>query len=288
MTVLLRLLTGLLALVPLPLLHAAGGVAGNLVALFPNRNRRITLQNLARCFPQMGERARARLMVLSLRETARAMLETPLMWRAGSVRLQRLIRDVEGEELLRQAISEGKGVLIASPHLGSWELLGQYLQLQHPITSMYKPADNPALDRVMYDGRSHLGMQLAPTDSRGIRIMLGALKRGEMVGILPDQSPRRDAGIFAPFFGISTYTMTLLPKLAARSGATVLVGYAERLSWGRGYRIHFLPVEAEIASSDEATGATALNRAVEQAIRQTPAQYAWSYNRFRKRPKGDG
>ena len=287
MAVLLRLLTSLLALIPLPLQHALGAIVGSLFALFPNRHRRITLRNLALCFPEMSERERARLLVLSLRETAKTVLETATMWRAGRGRLQRLIREVEGEALLRDAIEQGKGVIIASPHLGSWELIGQYLLMQHPLTCMYKPAKNTAVDRIMFEGRSHLGMQLAPTDASGVRVLLGALKRGELIGILPDQDPRDGAGVFAPFFGIATNSMTLLPKLAARSGAAVLVAYAERLSWGRGYRIHFLPVDKAVNEGDELRAATALNQAVEAAIRQSPAQYAWSYKRFRSRPEGE-
>lgn len=287
MLTLLRLLTGLLALVPLPIQHLLGAVLGSLFALFPNRHRRITLRNLELCFPELTERERARLLILSLRETARTVLETATMWRAERARLERMIREVQGEALLRTAIARGKGVIIASPHLGSWELIGQYLQMQHPLTCMYKPAASPAVNNIMIDGRCHLGMQLAPTDAAGVRILLGALKRGELVGILPDQDPRDGAGVFAPFFGIPTNTMTLLPKLAARSGATVLVGYAERLSWGRGYRIHFLPVEASVSGKDELAAATALNQGVETAIRQSPTQYAWNYKRFRSRPEGE-
>jgi KDO2-lipid IV(A) lauroyltransferase len=287
MVPLLRLLTALLAILPLPLLHGLGAVIGSLFALLPNRHRRITLRNLALCFPQMSERERARLLVLSLRETGKATMETAAIWRIGARRLQRLVRGVEGEALLREAIALGRGVIIASPHLGSWEYIGQYLVMQHPLTCLYKPAKNPALDRIMHEGRSHLGMKLAPTDTRGIRILLGALKRGEMIGILPDQAPRGSAGLFAPFFGIATHTMTLLPKLAAKSGAPVLVAYAERLAWGRGYRIHFLPVDGAVNDQDEVRAVTALNRAVEAAIRQCPAQYAWSYKRFRTRPAGE-
>jgi len=283
----LRLLTLLLALIPLPLLHGLGAVLGSLFALFPNRHRRITLRNLALCFPEMSERQRARLLILSLRETARTLLETALVWRGSRKRLLGLVKEVNGEALLEQAIEQGRGVIIASPHLGSWEFIGQYLQARHPITCMYKPPLNAAVNRLMLAGRTHLGMALAPTDTGGIRILLSALKRGEQVGILPDQDPKEGAGVFAPFFGIPTKTMTLLPKLAARSGATVLVAYAERLAWGRGYRIHFLPVDAAVNSKDELAAVTALNQAVEQAIRQSPAQYQWSYKRFRSRPEGE-
>lgn len=287
MHTLLRLLIALTALIPLPLLHALGAVLGSLFALFPNRHRRITLRNLALCFPEMHERERARLLILSLRETAKTVLETALVWRGSRQRLLGLVREIRGEELFAEALNGDKGVIIASPHLGSWELIGQYLQSRHQLTCMYKPPLNPAVDSMMLTGRTHLGMQLAPTDTGGIRILLAALKRGEQIGILPDQDPKDGAGVFAPFFGIATKTMTLLPKLAAKSGATVLVAYAERLSWGRGFRIHFLPVENTVYEKDEVCAVTALNYGVETAIRQTPAQYAWSYKRFRSRPEGE-
>lgn len=287
MSALLRLATALLALTPLPLLHALGGVLGSLFALFPNRHRRISLRNLALCFPEMSERQRARLMVLSLRESARAALESPLIWRASGKRLLGLVREVRGEEVFREALAAGRGVIFASPHLGSWELTGQYLHLRQPMTAMYKPPRHPAVDRLILEGRSHLGMHMVPTDASGVRLLFAALKRGQPIGILPDQDPSDGAGVFAPFFGIATKTMSLLPKLAARSGAAVVVTYAERLGWGRGFRIHFLAVDPAVNDRDEVVSVSALNRAVETAIRQCPAQYAWSYKRFRRRPAGE-
>jgi len=287
MLFLLRLLTTLLALIPLPVLYAIGAVLGSLFALFPNRHRRITLRNLRLCFPEMSERQRTRLLILSLRETARTVLESALVWRGSRQRLLGLVREVQGEELLTEALASGRGVIVASPHLGSWELVGQYIQQKHPLTVLYKPPRNPAVATLIYEGRIHLGLKLAPTDASGVRQLFAALKRGEAIGILPDQDPRDGAGVFAPFFGIATKTMLLLPKIAAKNDTTVLVTYAERLSWGRGYRIHFIPVDNAVRDKDEVRAATALNQAVERAIRQTPSQYAWSYRRFRSRPEGE-
>jgi KDO2-lipid IV(A) lauroyltransferase len=212
-------------------------------------------------------------------------METPLAWQGSRQRLLRLVRAVHGEALLQQGIDAGKGVIIASPHLGSWEIIGQYLQTRHPLTCMYKPPENPTLEQMMCEGRMHLGMQLAPTDAGGVRTLLAALKRGELIGILPDQDPDEGgAGIFVPFFGIQARTMTLLPKLAAKSGATVLVAYAERLSWGRGYAIRFHACDEAIRDKDQEVAAAAMNRAVEVAVKECPDQYQWSYKRFRHRP----
>jgi KDO2-lipid IV(A) lauroyltransferase len=285
--ILLQGLSKLLALLPLPLLHGGGYLMGSLVALFPNRDRRVSLRNLELCFPEMPDRQRARLLVKSLRETAKTVMETPLAWEISRTRLLRLVKRVYGEELLQQGIDAGQGVIIASPHLGSWEIIGQYLQTRRALTCMYKPPASQTVDTLMYRGRTHLGMQLAPTDARGIRTLLGALKRGELIGILPDQAPKKRSSVLVPFFGIETRTMTLLPKLAAKSRATVLVAYAERLSWGRGYAIHFLPCDEAIHDADNERSAAAMNRAVEDAVRECPEQYQWSYKRFRHRPKGE-
>lgn len=285
-----RLLGGLfwlLARVPLPLQYLLGEVIGSLFALIPNRHRRISLRNLQLCFPELDEFTRTRLMIKSLRETARAVLETPLIWYASERRMRRLIRQVHGSEWLEQALSEGKGVIMASPHLGCWEMSGQYLQLQAPLVGLFKPTDNEALNQLMQQGRGHLGLRMVPTDPQGVRQLFITLKRGGMIGILPDQDPRDGGGIFAPFFGISTLTMSLLPKLAAKSQAPVLVIFAQRLSWGRGYDIHLLPCPAEVNSSDATLSATALNATIEQAVRLCPEQYQWSYKRFRSHPEGE-
>jgi KDO2-lipid IV(A) lauroyltransferase len=283
----LTLLLRLLGALPLPLLHAIGVLFGQLFSLFPNRHRRVTLRNLQLCFPEMGEQQRARLLVQSLQETGKTFMETALMWSGSRRRLLGLVREVEGEALLREALARGHGVIIAAPHLGSWELIGHYIAGHAPITCLYKPPRGPAVEQAMRAGRTHLGVKLAATDSGGVKSLLSILRAGEVAGILPDQDPSEGGGLFAPFFGIDANTMTLLPRLAARSGATVLVSYAERLSWGRGYRLHFLPCDAALNGRDLPAAATALNAAVEQAVRRCPAQYQWSYKRFRTRPAGE-
>ncbi len=286
----LGLLLRLLGALPLPLLHGIGALFGQLFSLLPNRHRRISLRNLELCFPEMSERQRARLLVQSLQETGKTFMETALMWTGSKRRLMGLVREVVGEEHLQAALAQGKGVILAAPHLGSWELIGHYIAAgkpHAPITCLYKPPRSPAVEAAMRHGRRHLGVELAPTDASGVKTLLGLLKRGEVAGILPDQDPLAGNGVFAHFFGITTNSMTLLPRLANKSGATVLVSYAERLSWGRGYRLHFIPCSPEVAERDPVVAVTALNAAVEAAVRECPEQYQWSYKRFRTRPPGE-
>ncbi len=116
--------------------------------------------------------------------------------------------------------------------------------------------------------------------------MLQTLRAGNAVGILPDQDPGDEGGQFAPFFGHPANTMVLLSKLAIRSGAPVFLLYAERLSRGRGYQLHFERLPDAVGHEPLADSLAALNRTLEQAIRHHPEQYLWSYKRFKRQPPG--
>jgi len=102
-----------------------------------------------------------------------------------------------------------------------------------------------------------------------------ALQKGEQVGLLPDQAPGAGEGVWADFFGRPAYTMTLVTRLQRATGAAVVIGFAERLKEGRGYRLH--AEELPAAGLDEAR----LNRAIERLVRRCPEQYLWSYNRYK-------
>jgi len=119
-----------------------------------------------------------------------------------------------------------------------------------------------------------------------VKALLQALKRGEVIGILPDQDPTEGQGVFAPFLGQPAYTMVLASRLSGRGNARAFLTFAERLPRGQGFRLHFIPAEADFYSADVDISAAALNRGVEACIHIAPAQYQWSYKRFRKRPEG--
>lgn len=277
----------LIAYLPLPLLHGIGVVLGWLSWLFPNPNKAVTLRNLQLCFPQQTRSERKRLARLYLCEVGKTLMETIALWLGNTERLKGWTRAVRGEDLLEQALQGGKGAIIISPHIGSWEYVGLYCAAHHPMTCLYRPARKQGMESVVVAGRERMGITLAPTDITGVRILLQALKANQLVGILPDQDPRDEAGVFAPFFGVPAKTMSLLPRLAHKSGAPLLFSVAERLPWGRGFRLHFLPAPADLNNPDLVTAATALNLGVEQCIALAPHQYQWAYKRFRTRPEGE-
>jgi KDO2-lipid IV(A) lauroyltransferase len=274
-----------LAKLPLPMAHALGSLLGLLAWLVPNSFRRRTRFHITRCLPELGPLARERLLFRSMIEAGKTLAELPLLLAGPETRVVRWLREVRGRELLDAAVAAGKGVIAASPHLGSWEMAGLACSRLQPTVTMYRPQDEP-WDTLIKQGRSRFGAVVVPSDRGGLRRLLEALRRGGTVGVLPDQDPPTGSGVFAPFFGIAAHSPVFASRLARHSGATILYGYAERLSWGRGYVLHFEATPPEVTDPDEVRAVTALNRGVEACIRKLPAQYYWAYMRFRRRPPG--
>jgi KDO2-lipid IV(A) lauroyltransferase len=288
----LALARGLLATLghlPLPAAQRLGAVIGLLAWRLGGRSRRTIEANLARCLPDLSEGDRRRLARQSLIETGKGLIETAPVWRWPRERVEGLVVDTPGLDTLEATLREGRGALLLAPHLGNWELGGLITATRTPVTIMYRPPREAAMERLLIDARSRFGADMAPASIAGVRRALRALRRGELVAILPDQSPRRGEGVTAPFFGHPALTMTLIRTLSRRTGAPAFTGWAERLPRAEGFRIHYRQVEAAIDHADPVEAATALNREIEALVTACPAQYQWSYDRFRrqqgKRPR---
>ncbi len=275
---------------PLGAVHALGGGLGRLFCLFPNRERHTARVNIALCLPDLSTPERERLVCRSLQESARTLLEMPVIWRADPERWLAMIQPGEGMDLPRRELGKGRGLVVLAPHLGCWEAGLHYLGTLAPVTALYRPPRNASgLEALMLAGRGKGGATLVPTTAAGVRALYQALARNELVAILPDQQPKQTGdkgGVFAPFFGVPALTMVLIGRLVRKTGAAVVYSYAERLPGGRGYRAHFLPAPAGIDDPDPLVSASALNLGVEQCVRRCPEQYQWSYRRFSIRPDG--
>jgi len=285
---LVKLLFRLFSTLPLPAAHALGAALGWIFFAIPNKRRRTAEINLALCFPEMDASARRRLLRRNLIELGKSFAEIGVLWTRGATTLRRLIRRVSGEDEVKRAMARGKGLILALPHLGAWEMIGMWGSMNFPMTSLYRTPPMSQTGRLMRTARERFGARLVATDNTGIRALYKALERGEMVAILPDQVPAaRGAAVFAPFFGIPASTMVLLSRLAIKTGAPVMFGYAERLPRGRGYHLHFLPAPAEINHGSIESSAAVVNAMVEKCVRALPEQYQWIYKRFRNRPAGE-
>lgn len=275
------------SLLPLRVSQALGASLARLLIIFPNKPRLIAEVNIRLCFPNLSAKQQKSLVHQSLIETGKTVAETGALWMWPKTRTLRLVRKVSGKTAVEQALQQGRGIILAAPHIGAWEMSGLYWASQYPLTALYKPPQIKQLDNLIHHARERSGGTLVPTDIQGVKALIQALKRKEFVGILPDQDPGDEGGVFAPFFDIPTNTMALLPRIANKTNAAVFFTFAERLPKGQGFHIHAIPADPNINAKDLLLGATCLNKGVEQCIKISPEQYQWIYKRFKKRPAGE-
>lgn len=270
----------LLARLPLPLIHLLGVIVG-WGMYFGSRKYSARLRaNLRRSGLAPGDIAFRRLLRQCVGEAGKATLETFVIWFRPYPAVLDLVRECRGWEHVESALVVGNGIIFLTPHLGCFEITSLYYAQHHPLGVLYRPPRQPWLAPLIESGRERGQIKLAPTTLKGVRGLLQGLKRGQAIGILPDQVPSTGEGEWANFFGRPAYTMTLVSKLAKTSGATILMAFGERLPFGRGYIFHIRPVPAEGVST-----VMALNATIEAAVRRQPEQYLWSYPRY-KVPRG--
>lgn len=278
---------------PLRLTHVIAYGIGALLAHMPNSMRNYTEVNLRLCFPQLQDAQLRKLCRRSLQQTVCTGLEMGKAWLVDIEATLALVKETEGQEEFDEAVKSGAGVIMLAPHLGNWEVFGFHITRGIKSTFLYQPPKYKAMDDMLKSARLRSGADLAPTTRKGVAMLLSALQRGELIGVLPDQVPNRgEGGVIAPFFENPALTMTLVSKLASKSNRgdlesakrslRVFCGFAERLPKGQGFKVHIREAEPEIYSTDLETSAAALNRTVENSILQSPEQYQWEYKRFKK------
>src|SRR5690606_3282884 len=252
------------------------------------RESEVAMRNLELAYPELLPSQREDLQRAVLRTTACQALETLHLWTHPHARNLSLIRTHDGSELLDAAVASGRGVIVAAPHYGNWELLNQWLAARTPLAILYRAPESAVGEAFLRRVRADAGDRVIQVraEGPGIRQLFKTLKAGGVVGILPDQQPKAGDGVFAPFFGVPALTMTLLGRLAERSGATVLFGYCERIGSGPGFALRFEPAPGTIGSKDPVVAAGTLNAMVERIARRDPAQYQWTYKRYKARPPG--
>jgi len=269
---------------PLGWQRALGRGFGTLARLANMREARIARRNLELLgVPAAGHDA---LVHAILASTGSNLFETLRVWTHGQADNMRLVREVRGHDKLMHALAQGRGAIVAAPHHGNWEFLLQYLATQSPFSLVYRVPEKRAGDVFLRRAREGRNVTLVPAESTAMRPLFRALKAGELVGITPDQQPKLGAGVFAPFFGRQALTLTLIPKLAERSGAPVLMAWAEPVPGGFDIVIEDAP--AAIGDADVEVATTAMNAAVEAVARRRMEWYQWTYKRFSKRPKDSG
>ena len=272
-----------LSVFPLSVLHALGACLGwSVYGLSASYRRKIEIHSKI-AFPD-NESARLAAVKGSVQHAGMALLELPFLWGLSTQQGAARCTDITGWDVVERAQTKGKGIIFLTPHMGSFESTAQVFSTRAPITVLYRPNRKAELQHIIEDSRARDNVALAPTTLGGVKILLKALKRGEAVGMLPDQVPAQGEGVWAPMFGQPAYTMTLPGRLHHATGASIVLAIGYRKPGGEGFKLE-LYQGPESLSADPVEAATQVNAAMEKLILMHPEQYYWGYERY-KSPKG--
>jgi len=264
------------ARLPMPVIHFMGIILGWVVYACSKKSAHRMRENLWQSGICPDEASFRQILHRNIGESGKALLETFAIWFRDDQQQLSLVEACDGWENVEAALSRGKGIIFLTPHLGCFEITSLYYAAHHPISILYRPPRQSWMAPMIVAGRTRGQLTLAPTNTKGVRELLQALRKGQAVGILPDQKPGAGEGEWAPYFGRPAYTMTLVSRLAQKTGASVMLAFGERLPYGKGYHIHFDTVP------EGAVNTTAgLNATIEAQVRRYPEQYMWNYHRYK-------
>jgi KDO2-lipid IV(A) lauroyltransferase len=292
---LLRAFAGVVRLFGLRAGYAFARCAGSAIHRIDGRHRAVARTNLRERFrdaegrplPQDEVRRIAR---DSFRHLVMCAVEVLHLPRESRRRGMSGIVEVTGREHLDAAMAAGRGAILATAHVGNWEVMGALCgEFGVPFTTVYRPLDNSLLDRWVRETRYAAGQTMIPKHG-ALRPLLKALRAGRLVVLLVDQDARGH-GVFAPFFGAPASTIPTPAELALRTGATILTAASVRT--GPGFRYHAWfdgPVEVRDTgdhAADLVRITTEINSRIESAIRRAPEQWLWSHRRWKTQPSLD-
>ncbi len=268
--------------------YILGHGIGKLMYRIAGKRRRIASTNLRLCFPDLNDDEREQLLRKNFKYMGLAIMESGLSWWGNPKRLPQLGR-ITGMKHLQNALQRGKGVILLTGHMTSSDLGGKILGIaqmhtQSPLQVMYKPAHNLLINTMMVRGRELQARRLFK--HRNIRGFMRGLQENLPSWYAPDQDFGLKQSVFADFFGIPTATLTSTARIAAKTGAAVVPCFPVRLDDGLGLEIRILPAWEDFPSGNDVIDARRINAAIEDVVREFPAQYLWMHRRFKTRPKG--
>jgi len=277
----------LFARLPWRTVQGLGSMIGWLMWKLPNRSREVARTNLQKCFPELSPAELDTLLGRTLRQTGMTFTESACAWIWPAEKTLGLVRQVEGLEVLQEALASGKGVVGITSHLGNWEVLNHFYCDQCKPIIFYRPPKLKAVDELLQRQRVQLGNRVAPSTREGILSVIKEVRRGGAVGIPADPEPSEGSGIFVPFFATQALTSKFVPGMLAGGKAVGVFLHALRLEDGSGYKVVLEAAPDGMYSEDAETGVAAMSAMIEKYVRAYPSQYMWTMKRFKKRPAGE-
>ncbi len=274
----------LLALCPLPVLWALGWLLGEAMFRFGRSRRHIANRNIERCLPELGPSTRQRLIHKNFHAVGQGLLAMPLPWWISRCRLTRLVH-YQDRHHYDHALAAGKNIILLAPHFLGLEF-GLAMSIDRPMMYMYQRPKNKLIDTIIQRGRTRFDAQLIER-SGSLKGMFRRLKGGVPLCYLPDQNPGTKRGIFVPFMGVQAATHQALGRFAELADAVVIPCICTQRPFGRGYNVTYKPPLENFPSGDPEADTAHMNRAIEEAVRENPAQYFWIHRRFKVRPEGE-
>lgn len=277
----------LLALLPMPVIALLGVALGEIAYLLVHSRRHIATRNIDACFSSEPEAARRHMVHRHFRLLGQASLATAIGWFAGRARMRRIVR-LRGREYLDQARAEGRNIILLAPHFMSVEICGIGLAAHgYKLIDIYRRYRNEMFDLIAYKQRIRFGGVAIEMYQEGMKATLREIKAGGILYYLPDQDSGPRNAVFAPFFGVSAATISVMGRLAKITDAVVIPCVPRMRTWGRGFELEILPPLENYPVGDDLADAMRMNQVIEEMVRQMPAQYFWVHGRFKTRPPGE-
>jgi Kdo2-lipid IVA lauroyltransferase/acyltransferase len=269
---------------PLSAANAVARTTTSLLDVALPKLRRVALINLSFAFPELDTHQRNQIVNGVFRSIARLLVALARCVSLNSSNISQWIA-YEGLENYLDAKRSGRGVLVATAHLGNWELSAfAHALMTEPMHVMVRPLDNPLIDRFVEQRRTQSGNHLIYKQDAA-RAVLKALRNNEAVGILADQNTMPSEGVFVTFFGKLACAGSAFVKLACRSQAAVIPGFAIWDESTQRYILRFYP-QVEL-TGDAQADTQRIHSIFEEIIRQYPDQWMWIHRRWKTRPPGE-
>ncbi|MBL1353053.1 MAG: lauroyl acyltransferase [Zetaproteobacteria bacterium] len=266
---------------PVRWMGALGAGLGRLLFYILKRIRLITIANLTRVYPEKSRAWRTHMAKASFAEAARTAFELPHVFRGSKKFLLSRI-EIEGEDELKQALAEEKGVFIVAAHHSNWELEAlAFSMLGYASTTIYHPMKNQAVDAYMMQCRTRFGGKLQSRHD-GLRWLPRALKDNQLIGVMIDQ--HMSTGIQVPFLGHLANTTALPASYIQRKPTPVIAITLDRMGSDFRFKLHLKKVAMPALGDDKAVNTYHMMQTIGDAFAPTiharPELWLWLHRRW--------